>query len=168
MTVSLSVRIIAETVAEHFGFTYRDLVSHRKPVEIREARAIAYLMARRFTPLSYPAIGEALGDRDHTTVLHGVRTVERQCRTSNSLANAVFEIDAALRAVELTLARAALVPPPDVDPLAVAYRVLSAERQTISPSRDEILALAVAVIGAAVTTPSQQSEPKPAQEPKHV
>jgi chromosomal replication initiator protein len=50
-----------------------DIVSHRRSRPICAARHAAYRMARDLTFLSLPQIGQRIGGRDHTTVLHGVR-----------------------------------------------------------------------------------------------
>lgn len=164
----LTVRIIAETVAAHYGIGYRDLVSHRRPEPVVEARLVTYWLARQFTDYSLPQIGAALGDRDHSTIHHGARTVEQRLGRSSSLAEAVATLETALRAIELTMARASLNPPGDVDPLAVAWRVMASDRDAISPSKDEILALAIAVIGAEHEVQSRQQKIPTAEEPSHV
>ena len=49
--------------------------SRRRPIV--DARQAAMYVARHTTDLSYPELGRAFGDRDHTTVLHAVSKIER-------------------------------------------------------------------------------------------
>jgi len=70
-------QIIAE-VAEKHGFTREDMESpcRRKPIAL--ARQEAMWELRKRTSLSLPHIGMFLGNRDHTTVMHGIRRHEQR------------------------------------------------------------------------------------------
>lgn len=54
-----------------FGVSKKDLHGNRRYREIVFARQFVMYWAVRLTPLSLPQIGRLMGDRDHTTVLHG-------------------------------------------------------------------------------------------------
>ena len=54
-----------------FGVSKKDLHGNRRYREIVFARHFVMYWAVRLTPLSLPQIGRLMGDRDHTTVLHG-------------------------------------------------------------------------------------------------
>ncbi|MEN6302287.1 MAG: helix-turn-helix domain-containing protein [Armatimonadia bacterium] len=58
------------------GVSITDLRSERRHAKSVRARQIYFFVARKLTPRSLPAIGREAGDRDHSTVLHGVRKVE--------------------------------------------------------------------------------------------
>ena len=45
------------------------------------ARQIAMYLTRRMTNLSLKDIGKEFDNRDHTTVLHSIERVEKQCKT---------------------------------------------------------------------------------------
>lgn len=64
-------QILAE-VARHHGLKVSDLVSHSRPRNITRARQEAYYRIRNETTLSLTTIGN-LVDKDHTSVLHGIR-----------------------------------------------------------------------------------------------
>jgi hypothetical protein len=166
--MKLTVRIIAETVAEHYSVTYRELLSIRKTVAAAEARMVTYWLARQFTALSLPQIGRALGDRDHSTIHAGIRAIDERRGTRPALFETLGILQLALQSIERAMARANLTPPGDVDPLAVAWRIMVSDRDTIAPAKDEILALAIAVIGAEHEAQSQQQNTPTAEEPTHV
>ena len=49
--------------------------SKKRTRVIARPRQVAMFLAKDITPMSLPAIGEAFGGRDHTTVLHACRTI---------------------------------------------------------------------------------------------
>jgi chromosomal replication initiator protein len=49
--------------------------SKKRTRAIARPRQTAMWLAKELTPFSYPAIGDAFGNRDHTTVLHACRTI---------------------------------------------------------------------------------------------
>lgn len=69
--------IILDLVASHFKVRKMELVGPCRTADLMQARMITYWLMRRFTKLSLPIIGKRLGDRDHTTVLNGVRKIDR-------------------------------------------------------------------------------------------
>ena len=66
-----TVADIERKAAKLFGVSKKDLHSYRRYREIVFARQFVMYWAVRLTPLSLPQIGRLMGNRDHTTVLHG-------------------------------------------------------------------------------------------------
>lgn len=58
---------------EYFGISYDDIVSERRLAPIVRARQAAMYLARQFTVRSTTEIARQFGDRDHTTLIHGVK-----------------------------------------------------------------------------------------------
>jgi chromosomal replication initiator protein len=71
----LSIEHIQKTVADYFKIKVADMHSKKRTRVIARPRQVAMFLAKELTPMSLPAIGEAFGGRDHTTVLHGCRTI---------------------------------------------------------------------------------------------
>ena len=70
-------RIIAR-VAEAFGFTHADIVGDGRTSDVVRARYAAIAAVREARPdLSLPRLGRLFGGRDHTTMLHAIRKMER-------------------------------------------------------------------------------------------
>ena len=67
-------------VSSHFGLEVGELKARRRTKKVAEARQIAMYIMRHHTGSSYPAIGEHLGGRDHSTVIHACQAVDRRCR----------------------------------------------------------------------------------------
>lgn len=77
VVVHPSIARIANIVAAKFNVTRADIVSHRRTMNVVKPRQITMYLARTLTLRSLPEIGYYLGDRDHTTILFGVRKITR-------------------------------------------------------------------------------------------
>ena len=66
---------IQKTVAEYYKIKVSDMHSKKRTRIVARPRQVAMWLAKELTPASLPAIGEAFGGRDHTTVLHAYRTI---------------------------------------------------------------------------------------------
>lgn len=69
-------RILAE-VSCYFMVSVIDIKSHRRTANVMRPRQCAYYLARKLTLLSMPDIGRRIGDRDHTSVISGVKRVDK-------------------------------------------------------------------------------------------
>ena len=79
---------IQYAICGHYQIAMTDLKSNRRERRIARPRQLAMYLAKTLTPLSLPDIGQAFG-RDHTTVIHAVRTIEDlMCRDSELAADA--------------------------------------------------------------------------------
>ncbi|MCY3907515.1 MAG: chromosomal replication initiator protein DnaA, partial [Anaerolineaceae bacterium] len=67
---------IQKLVANYFQIRPSDLRSASRKRAIVRPRQIAMVLAREYTDLSLPDIGEAFGGRDHTTVINAVRRIQ--------------------------------------------------------------------------------------------
>lgn len=86
----VSIEEIQRKVSEHFEIRLSEMTSARRARAVARPRQIAMYLAKRLTPRSLPEIGRRFGGRDHTTVIHAVRQVEK-------LRAADAEIDADVR-----------------------------------------------------------------------
>jgi chromosomal replication initiator protein len=71
----ITVEAIQKTVAEYYKIKVSDMHSKRRTRNLARPRQVAMALAKDLTHLSLPEIGEAFGNRDHTTVLHACRTI---------------------------------------------------------------------------------------------
>lgn len=72
--------------------TRAELTSSRRKATVVKARQIAMYISKQLTNQSLPEIGRRFGGRDHTTVLHAVRKVERLVETDSVLAAQIEHI----------------------------------------------------------------------------
>lgn len=63
---------IVRRICKALKVTRKQIISEGRATHIVFARQAIYYWSRRLSALSYPQIGKEVGNRDHTTVLHGV------------------------------------------------------------------------------------------------
>lgn len=74
---------ILERVAEHFSVEKNDIRGKKRTKDVSYARQIAMFLLREEIGYSHPKIGEVLGGRDHTTIMHGVNKIKEMKDTDN-------------------------------------------------------------------------------------
>jgi chromosomal replication initiator protein len=75
----------------------QDLESPNRSRSIVRPRQIAMYLARLLTPRSYPEIGRRFGNRDHTTVMHAVETIQRLTSIDPTFAEEVERLRLSIR-----------------------------------------------------------------------
>lgn len=80
----LSSKFIKETVAKYFNIDKDDLASNKRSNEITFPRQIAMYLCREVANMSYPKIGEDFGNRDHSTVMHACKKIEKEVKDKNN------------------------------------------------------------------------------------
>jgi len=72
----ISIDEIQKRVCEHYRIRQTEMGSPRRAREVARPRQIAMYLAKQLTSRSLPEIGRKFGGRDHTTVIHAVKTIE--------------------------------------------------------------------------------------------
>ena len=76
--VSITPELIVKTVSEHMNISVEDICSKKRSQDIATARQIVMYLCRKYTVLALKSIGNAVGGKDHATVINGItRTEER-------------------------------------------------------------------------------------------
>ena len=78
---NLTVKRIQDEVAKHYHLSISDLIGPKRPKEIAFARQIAMYLVREMLGTSLPAIGNAFGGRDHTTVMYACKQIADRMKT---------------------------------------------------------------------------------------
>jgi chromosomal replication initiator protein len=73
----VTIEDIQKAVVEHYAIRMADMSSARRSRSVARPRQVAMYLAKQLTPRSLPEIGKRFGGRDHTTVMHAVRQIER-------------------------------------------------------------------------------------------
>lgn len=68
---------IQRKVCEHYRIRHAEMSSARRSREVARPRQVAMYLAKQLTPRSLPEIGRRFGGRDHTTVIHAVKQIEK-------------------------------------------------------------------------------------------
>ncbi len=80
---------IVEIVSEHFNITPTEIVSSKKSRNIAYPRQVSMYLCRKLTDVSLNDIGKKLGNRDHTTILHGINKIENDILKDSNLENII-------------------------------------------------------------------------------
>ena len=88
----LTCEDVMRTVASYYNVTPEDLKGPRRNREIATPRQVAMYLCRELTDSSMSRIGDAMGGRDHTTILHGCDKVSEDIRTSDAFASLVDDL----------------------------------------------------------------------------
>lgn len=81
----ITPELIIQVVSEHFGITPADISSKKRNKEIVYPRQIAMYLCRTMTSTPLQGIGKCLGDRDHTTIIHGAEKITADLEKNESL-----------------------------------------------------------------------------------
>lgn len=127
---------IIEHVSNHFNVSAKEIKSPLRRANLTTPRRVAFWLYREVTDYTYDEIGQAFGDRHHTTIMAGVSDI-----------NARFEVDQDLRerceALKVTILPASSVakpytPPPEpVEPIKISWTSSKppADKEDISKQR---------------------------------
>jgi len=88
----LSPEMIMQIAADYFGIAVADLVNRGRSAPIALQRQIVMYLIREETGVSFPQIGQLLGGRDHTTVMHGIDKIAGDLLKDADLSRAVNEL----------------------------------------------------------------------------
>lgn len=98
--VSPLIALIQREVSDHFHIPGSEMLSACRSREFARPRQMAMYLSKQLTARSLPDIGRRFGGRDHTTVIHAIRQIER-LRAIDS------EIDADVRVLTRRIREAA-------------------------------------------------------------
>ncbi|MEW6750940.1 MAG: chromosomal replication initiator protein DnaA [Candidatus Latescibacterota bacterium] len=76
----LTIRAIQQHVASHFSLSPETLVGKTRRQDVARARQVAMFLAKELTRSPLKAIGQQFGNRDHSTVVHAIQTVQRRAQ----------------------------------------------------------------------------------------
>lgn len=80
----ITVDYILEIVAEHFSITVSDLLSNKRSNNIAYPRHLCIYLCRELTNSPLAEIGNKIGNRHHTTVLHSITKIEEMLKKNDS------------------------------------------------------------------------------------
>jgi chromosomal replication initiator protein len=89
---NISVKEIVKTVAEFYSIEESMIYEKTRRKEIVKPRQLVMYILREDFGISYPSIGEKLGGRDHTTVIHSCEKIRNSLKTDSALAQELEQI----------------------------------------------------------------------------
>ncbi|GGE96351.1 chromosomal replication initiator protein DnaA [Sphingomonas prati] len=73
----ITIEEIQRRVSDHYRIRQTEMSSARRAREVARPRQVAMYLSKQLTPRSLPEIGRRFGGRDHTTVIHAVKQIEK-------------------------------------------------------------------------------------------
>lgn len=83
---------IKRAVCRHFKVSKMDLISERRTQNLTIPRFTSFYLCKELTPKSLPEIGRQHGNRDHSTILHGIRRMTELINTHEQWRRVVDEV----------------------------------------------------------------------------
>jgi len=80
----ISSEFIKETVGKYFSIDPSDLSGNKRSAEIAFPRQIAMYLCREVANMSFPKIGSDFGNRDHSTVMHAYKKIQKEVKEKNN------------------------------------------------------------------------------------
>jgi chromosomal replication initiator protein len=89
---NISVKDLIKIVASYYNIGEESIVDKTRKKEVVKPRQVIMYLLREDFNASYPSIGEKLGGRDHTTVIHSCEKIKEEIKTDSVLVDELGEI----------------------------------------------------------------------------
>ena len=89
----ITVENIQKTICDYFNVRIADLKAKRRTQNIALPRQVAMYLCRKYTETSFPAIGDKFGGRDHSTVIHASKTIERKIKEDPHMQTTIEKLE---------------------------------------------------------------------------
>jgi chromosomal replication initiator protein len=93
----VTVESIQKTICDYFNVKLGDLKAKRRTQNIALPRQVAMYLCRKHTETSFPAIGDKFGGRDHSTVIHASKTIERKIKEDPHMLTTIESLERNLK-----------------------------------------------------------------------
>jgi len=88
----ITVDKIQNVVSNYFNISLNDMLSQRRSRPLARPRQLAMYLAKKMTTRSLPEIGRRFANRDHTTVIHAVKTITRLSEQDDEMKKNINQI----------------------------------------------------------------------------
>ncbi len=88
----ITVDKIQNVVSNYFNISLNEMLSQRRSRPLARPRQIAMYLAKKMTTRSLPEIGRRFANRDHTTVIHAVKTITRLSEQDDEMKKSLSQI----------------------------------------------------------------------------
>ncbi len=93
----LSIESIQQHVADHFNLTQGQLTGKGRTQDVVAARHLAMFLVKRLIGSPFTTIGLHFGNRDHSSIIHAVRTIEKKCKNDPAFAKLAEDLSNTIR-----------------------------------------------------------------------
>ena len=92
----ITVDKIQNVVSNYFNIALSEMLSQRRSRPLARPRQVAMYLAKKMTTRSLPEIGRRFANRDHTTVIHAVKTITRLSEQDDEMKKNINQIKSLL------------------------------------------------------------------------
>ena len=89
---NLTPDLIMDRCSQYYGIPVKEIIGKKRNKEIVHARQVAMYLVRELTELSFPKIGEAFGNKNHTTVIHAYEKIHADRKSDPELQDSINAI----------------------------------------------------------------------------
>ena len=93
----LTVDDILEKVCQHFGVTQQQVFSRSRKRDYVQVRQVSMYLAQKYTKMPASRIGQLIGGRDHSTVIHSCSTVEQRLKVDHAFSAEISSIETSFK-----------------------------------------------------------------------
>ena len=93
----VTVESIQKTICDYFNVKIGDLKAKRRTQNIALPRQVAMYLCRKHTETSFPTIGDKFGGRDHSTVIHASKTIEKRIKEDPHMLSTIQNLERNLK-----------------------------------------------------------------------
>lgn len=94
---TLDISTISNTVAEYFKIPIGDIKGKTRKKDVTLARHIAMYMSHKILRLTLEEIGFFFSNRDHSTVIHGIKKIEDLVKKDSTISHKIYEIESKIQ-----------------------------------------------------------------------
>ena len=88
----ITPQLVIEVVTEHFNISLDQMISKNRSNEIARPRQIAMYLCKNMTDIPLDSIGQLLGGRDHSTIIHGIKKIADEYESNENTRNLIETI----------------------------------------------------------------------------
>jgi chromosomal replication initiator protein len=92
----ITVESIQKTICDYYNIKLGDLKAKRRTKNIAFPRQVAMYLCRKYTETSFPGIGDKFGGRDHSTVIHASKTIEKKIKEDPYMQTTIEKLERSL------------------------------------------------------------------------
>ena len=93
----LTIDDILDKVCSHFNVTQQNVFSRSRKREYVLVRQVSMYLAQKYTKMPAASIGQLIGNRDHSTVIHSCSTIEKRLKIDKEFLNEISNIETSFR-----------------------------------------------------------------------
>ena len=89
----LTIDDILEKVCRHYNVSQQNIFSKSRKRNLVQVRQVSMYLAQKYTKMPASRIGQLIGNRDHSTVIHSCNTIEQRLKTDKAFSEEIASIE---------------------------------------------------------------------------